>query len=157
MLEGIQTRIRTGALGSWLRKPLPEKLFVAKTAFVLVALRLALQVISYQRVVSFSKGVAARLRTKEPPDMDLLKRRARIIEMAAERLFPKSPCLLQSLALCFYCWRRGIPSVVQFGAMKDEADRLAAHAWVELNGEVVIGMNDQFPNYAQLERLEQQK
>ncbi len=45
-------------------------------------------------------------------------------------------CLVESLTLCTMLARRGVPSTVVIGVQPGE--RFGAHAWVELDGQVVL-------------------
>ena len=58
---------------------------------------------------------------------------ARLEAATAQALFFRSTCLEQSLVLCWILRRRGMSPVLRVGARKD-ADRLEAHAWVEIDG-----------------------
>ena len=48
----------------------------------------------------------------------------------------RTNCLEQSLVLCWLLRRRGIAADLRIGARKD-SDRFEAHAWVELNSQVL--------------------
>jgi hypothetical protein len=48
--------------------------------------------------------------------------------------------------------RRGIASVLNYGVGRREEQRLAAHVWVDVDGETVIG-GEEAPNYARLARF----
>ena len=58
---------------------------------------------------------------------------------AASRYVPAATCLTQALALHWLLSRSGHTSKVHLGAKKDLAGNFAAHAWVECEGQVVIG------------------
>lgn len=56
------------------------------------------------------------------------------------RLIPKGQnCLLHALSTHRLLSRRGFPSRIQFGVNRDEDGAFSAHAWVELEGKVVMG------------------
>ena len=57
---------------------------------------------------------------------------------AASRWIPKATCLTQALAAQCLLKRNGHPAVLRLGVLK-EGDRLAAHAWLESHGRIVIG------------------
>ncbi len=54
------------------------------------------------------------------------------------RLPGRSDCLVQSLAARMWLERRGVPFVFRLGMRRGPAG-LGAHAWIEVNGQVVTG------------------
>lgn len=59
------------------------------------------------------------------------------LELATARYLPlRTNCLEQSLVLWWLLHRRGIAAELRVGARKD-SNRLEAHAWVELDGDVL--------------------
>ena len=61
---------------------------------------------------------------------------ARMQETASRNLFFHANCLEQSLVLWWLLRRRGIDAALRIGARKD-SDRFEAHAWVELDSQVL--------------------
>ena len=61
---------------------------------------------------------------------------ARMQGAAARNLFFRTNCLEQSLVLWWLLRRRGIDAALRIGARK-ESDRFEAHAWVELDSQVL--------------------
>ena len=57
----------------------------------------------------------------------------------ASRFVPRATCLTQALATRILLARRGIASVVRYGAARGADGNFLAHAWVESEGRVVIG------------------
>jgi hypothetical protein len=55
------------------------------------------------------------------------------------RLVPEATCLTQALATQMLLRRCGQGSDLRIGVAKGEGGKLEAHAWVELNGKVIIG------------------
>ncbi len=58
----------------------------------------------------------------------------------AARWVPLGSCLTQGLAAQVVLARRGHPSTLRFGARKVDG-QFQAHAWVEVNGQIVVGGN----------------
>jgi Transglutaminase-like superfamily len=94
------------------------------------------------RVAGFSICNAALTRPLSAPSptganvvdtISAAQRVARLEAATARALFLRSTCLEQSLVLCWMLRRRGMSPVLRVGARKD-ADRLEAHAWVEIDG-----------------------
>ena len=58
---------------------------------------------------------------------------------AAARRVPKASCLTQSLALETLLLQAGHPAELRIGVARGAAGGFEAHAWVELDGQVMIG------------------
>ena len=108
-------------------------------------------------VVPFRKfgGVAARPVRKPPPAPDARNRvRKKVrwaIVTAARRVPWRALCIQQGLAAQFMLRRRGIPSVLYYGAALREGD-LKAHVWVRDGNIDVIG-GEAASRYALLARF----
>ncbi len=76
---------------------------------------------------------------------------------AAARRVPKATCLTQALATQIMLGRRGHRTSLQLGIMKSQAGKFDAHAWVERNGQVLIGLNETFSKLTRLPPLEEEK
>lgn len=63
---------------------------------------------------------------------------ARIVAIAARHGPVPASCLRQALVLWLLLGRRGIPGRLRIGATREETG-FAAHAWVELGEQVLIG------------------
>jgi hypothetical protein len=68
---------------------------------------------------------------------DATTERLRWAVVAASRYVPRATCLVQALALHGLLARRGRESHVRLGVRTGE--RFAAHAWLEVDGTVVLG------------------
>jgi hypothetical protein len=108
---------------------------LAETAILLVRIRLGLTFSSLTQIQqSLLPGVD--LPTHMPPTA--LARLAWCVRNMA-RLVPAATCLTQGLALQALLHRRGVASELKLGVRRDGPDGLAAHAWVVVDGRVVIG------------------
>ena len=58
---------------------------------------------------------------------------------AAARYIPGSKCLVQAIAGRSLLAKYGIHSQIRIGVAKDPKNWLSAHAWVEVEGETLIG------------------
>ena len=61
------------------------------------------------------------------------------VTAVGNRLFPTTPCLTQAVVVHRLFRRRGRSSELRIGVRKDGRGRFGAHAWVESDGEIVIG------------------
>src|ERR1700722_16021823 len=76
---------------------------------------------------------------------------ARMQEAAARNLFFYANCLEQSLVLWWLLRRRGIDAALRIGARKD-SERFEAHAWVELNSQVLNDASAEHRHFVPFER-----
>lgn len=52
---------------------------------------------------------------------------------------PMATCLTQALSVQTLFRQRGIPCELRIGVAKDHRNQLTAHAWIEYEGQVIIG------------------
>ncbi len=69
----------------------------------------------------------------------------------AARLVPGATCIVQALAGRTLLHRNGHPAVLRLGVAREADTQLAAHAWLELNGNIVMGNLPPFASYTPLE------
>lgn len=112
--------------------PQDRRLF--REAFrALLAARLRLAGGSFQAALAWSRRARAARSPAATPD-----RLARAVERAAVAL-PGSKCLPQALAGAVLLRRRGLEAELRLGAATRPEGGLTAHAWLELEGRVVLG------------------
>jgi hypothetical protein len=111
----------------------------------------ALRLLGYRRVQSIMIRLAAWSSAPDPtPVRDEwhgMHDAARMVNVAAQRSFPRARCLQKSLVLWWLLWRHGVLCDVWFGVRKDETG-WEAHAWVELDGVVLNDRSDIRKNFA---------
>lgn len=76
---------------------------------------------------------------------------ARLTDAAARNFFIRTNCLEQSLVLGWLLRRRGIAADLRIGARKD-SDRFEAHAWVELNSQVLNDASAEHHHFVPFEK-----
>jgi hypothetical protein len=108
-------------------------------ALVLVAaIRLALWTVRFR----LTRAAVDRLRqpAESRRELDRLSiRRALWAVEAAARRVPAATCLTQGLAAQALLGRLGQPSELRLGVARNANGKFEAHAWVEIEGRVVIG------------------
>jgi hypothetical protein len=142
------------ALNRFLRMSGPERLLLLRVAALQCAIRLALRLIPFRRVIGAvnrlsNTRIHGRARTRFPPEQ-----LARAVSMTSGRLFRDAPCLTQALAVkVLYC-RRGFPASVRIGVRRLPESGFEAHAWVESGGCVVVGFLEDLSTFEVLPDLE---
>ena len=139
--RSISRKLRT-FLASGVRR----QALVAEAAVRMLAARIAILIWPFPRVArTFGEFVPPgdpRVLARAPLDPDLA-RIVRDIGWAVRRSAPfmpfRSVCLQQAMAAHAMLRRRGIASVMHFGAGRGETKPLDAHAWLDVSGIKVTG------------------
>jgi hypothetical protein len=90
------------------------------------------------------------VRDAENVDRAEAERIARALLRAANHLPLRTNCLDRALALCSMLTARGLAATLQIGVRKTGETTLAAHSWVEHDGEVLL--DELAADYLPLER-----
>ncbi len=111
-----------------------EMLFLAHCLAVVVAVRLGLTLLSYNKV----RNMVTRLDAREPADIGDLRRVAWGVAAAA-RLVPGASCLTQALSGQYLLARQGNASKISIGIERNTGTELKAHAWLMSGDHIVLG------------------
>jgi hypothetical protein len=84
---------------------------------------------------------------KSPADVDRI---VWAVSAAGRVVLGDKPCLPLAMASQWLLRRRGVVTDLRIGVMRGDSGRLEAHAWVELDGRILIG---QTPSLERFERL----
>jgi hypothetical protein len=76
------------------------------------------------------------------------------VEAAGRRLLSRNPCLPKALAVLVLFRRAGVDAELRLGVAREDGRSVRAHAWVESEGEVVIGGDVPLADYTPLPTLE---
>lgn len=110
------------------------------TSVILLPLvALTLHLFGFKRTQQFMKSFSFSPKSFQQEDQKLQDGQtiARMISIAATHSVYKANCLKKSLMLWWLLRRRGISADLRIGVQKENG-RLNAHAWVEINGMVLI-------------------
>ncbi len=114
---------------------------IARILCALPVLAVARLLLRYR---GFTKAVrcfsASAVKAKQGAVLANARKWAAAVESAARRI-PGTACLPQALALHWLLARIGCRSEIALGARSDNA--ITAHAWVEVDGEVVLGATEE--------------
>jgi hypothetical protein len=117
----------------FLRLSRSERTLLLQAAFSILAVRVGLRFLSFERLQVFACRRAGRATAPVSSD-----RIVWAVEAAA-RTIPASSCLSKALAAQALLARHGYASQLMIGVAKDEALRLEAHAWITCQDRVLIG------------------
>jgi len=125
-----------------------------RVAALIGCIRLGLQVLSYKRTSALVKRTSNPRMNRDELSFEERRRLIWAVRALTKRMLNTKPCLTQSLALLWLLRRRGEDVRVQIGVRKNDAGEFAAHAWLEQEGQVLIGGKMSPANYALLKRAE---
>jgi hypothetical protein len=128
-------------------RPSDWPLFAEALATLALA-SLAIALLPFRRVAAAASAAG---RSAARTDPETVRRVRGAVQGWARRVPWKAVCFQRGLALHWMLRRRGIPSVLLYGARRD-GDQLAAHVWVDVDGETVIG-GEEAPGFACLARF----
>lgn len=127
-------------------------------AFLLLGLiRLGLWLVPfrklYQWLVRWSEPISLPV---HPPSPSAKPVRLAIWAVETSCIYmPTQPkCLARALAVFFLVRRRGMQPSLKIGVMKSSDQGIAAHAWIEIDGQAVIGELPNLNDYIPLPSLE---
>jgi hypothetical protein len=124
-----------GSLRRFLVLPGADQRLIVKAAGVLAAIRLGLWVLSFRSVYRAVRAVSGRRRSPRGPDPSRIAWAVGV----AGRILPENTCLVRALAAQVLLARRGHPSELRVGVASGSGRAFEAHAWLEWNGQVLIG------------------
>ena len=130
------------------RRTLSDWLLLAEALAALALASLAIALLPFRKVAA---AASARGRKSVRSDHQTVRRVRGAVRGWSRRVPWKAVCFQQGLALHWMLRRRGIRSVLLYGA-RHQGDGLAAHVWVDVDGETVIG-GEEAPNFACLARF----
>ena len=110
-----------------------------RAAEAAVALCLAALMVAFMPFRNVVRTAAWRGAAIPRGDPDAVAEKAAVaIDRAARRLPLRLVCIQRSLALQWMLRRRGHPAHLHYGIL-NERDRLTAHVWVSLAGQILLG------------------
>ncbi|HET9637582.1 MAG TPA: lasso peptide biosynthesis B2 protein [Allosphingosinicella sp.] len=130
------------------RPRLADGPMLAEALAALTLASLAIAILPFRRVAA---AASAPVRGPAQADPETIRRARSAVTGWARRVPWRTVCFQKGLAVHWMLRRRGIPSVLLYGARRD-GEGLAAHVWVDVDGETVIG-GEEAPSFACLARF----
>ena len=118
--------------------PWRVKMLYCNTALWLLAVKVGLYLLPFERLrgwlAHFDEPVG------KQADMEEMRVIIRAIERMGQVLAPlRINCLPQALVGAKFLRRKGFDVELKIGVLKNRGDQLTAHAWLEYNGQVILG------------------
>ena len=139
------------ALRKFFSLPVKERQILLKAFILLILIRLGLWLLPFrtlQRTLErlFQHPVTSDSRSPSPEKFSWAV-------SVVSQYVPAASCLTQALTLQALLSREGIHSDLAIGVARDDATGITAHAWVEIDGRVIIGGQER-DRYTQLKSQE---
>ena len=116
--------------------PYPEKKLLIKSLSLIMVVRVGLWILPFNLLEKWLSGAAPDPgRTSDWSTIKLIVRSVRL----CSRFVPYATCLTQALATRVLLRIDGQPSDLKIGVEKDRNKKFEAHAWIEVDGKIVIG------------------
>ena len=110
--------------------------------FVVTAMRFSLRIMPFKSVLDFVERHHRPALQRQRDEESVLAYQKRVlwaVRAVARRTLGDKPCLPQALAAKWFLARIGKESDLKIGVMKAGSDSLKAHAWLEVDQQIVIG------------------
>jgi hypothetical protein len=131
------------------RRPPAEYALLAEALAALTLASIAIKLLPFRKVAAAASAWGSQASRDDARSV----RRARSAVLAWARRVPwRAVCFQRGLALHLMLRRRGIPSVLNYGVARKEGEGLAAHVWIDVGDETVIG-GDEAPKFARVARF----
>ncbi|MDQ3508123.1 MAG: lasso peptide biosynthesis B2 protein [Actinomycetota bacterium] len=136
-------------LRKFLALPPRKQAVLIQAAILLASVRISLKTMPFQKARSLVDRISESSGSANKPEA------VEDIVWAVDVLGKRMPgsCLTQAFAARILLGRRGVPTRLHIGAVKEEGGRFLAHAWLESNGQIVIGGHE-LERYTPLVSLE---
>lgn len=130
--------------------PPADRRLLIESALLLVAIRLGLWLLPFQTLRRLLAKVTQSPLELRAADQGFIDRVAWAVAVTS-RYMPGAPsCLPRALMAQALLARRGYPACLRIGVARSKGRQLQAHAWVEIQGRMVIGGLDDLLLYTPL-------
>jgi Transglutaminase-like superfamily len=113
-----------------------ERWLVIKAALLLGSTKLGLKLLPFRLLRRLTDSLSRPTAWVPAPDRFSAEKIAWAVELVGR--YVPSTCLSRALSAQVLLARRGYPVLLHFGVVK-EGERFLAHAWLESEGQVVVG------------------
>ncbi|MBI1330837.1 MAG: lasso peptide biosynthesis B2 protein [Alphaproteobacteria bacterium] len=129
ILSGLKTIGRS----SW-----RDKALLAEAGFVLVLASIAIRLVPFKRIAQVASAPTGRLLPQEERLPEIRRIRWAVVAWA-DRVPWRAMCFERGLSVHWMIRRRGVPSIMHYGAVLDPDEGLLAHVWIKDGDVPIIG------------------
>lgn len=126
--------------------PAYRKRLIVQTALLILISWASLRLFSLQRILHRLQVLAQQPPRRTPYTMADIQHAV----AAVGRALPLATCLINGLSAQYLLSRNGYDPKLHIGVKKEEKTLLTAHAWVTIDGQVVVGLIDDLDSYTPL-------
>jgi hypothetical protein len=131
--------LRIGHVRRFLRQPKARRRLFLEACVRLVLARLLLELFSFRKLTRFFSLPIRKSLLSNAQHEQLRTDVSWAIQRAAHWLPGKTSCFPQGIAAQIICRKRGIDSIMYYGAAMDPVAGLTAHVWVQDGSNGVVG------------------
>jgi hypothetical protein len=129
--------------------PAKERYILVKAFFLLIIIRLSLWLLPFRTLQNTLERLFHSPTTSHEPSLPSEKFSWAVV--AISPYVPSATCLAQALTLQALLSKEGIHSDLRIGVARDDGTGITAHAWLEIDGKVIIGGQER-DRYTRLKR-----
>lgn len=129
-----------------------QRYALSHTAVLIVCMRMGLWLLPYKRLCKLVDHLSRTSRPRRSLSHAEKKQVIWAVRSLSKRMMPDKPCLTQALVLKWRLQKAGEESDIHIGVRKNEDGEFAAHAWLEQDGQVLIGGKTSPFQYSRLKR-----
>ena len=126
-----------------------DRRLLTNSFLIIGTIRIGLWLLPFRTIFRFIERVVKKYSQKNTVNHFNTDCVIRIVKTAS-RYIPKATCLTQALAARYLLARCGHTTNMQIGVLKDDKGDLEAHAWLESNGNILIGKLEDRTRYTTL-------
>lgn len=126
-----------GRFARYLRWPAEKRRLFRRALATMALVRAGLWLLPFRTLQKMLAG------TRAPATQPATPEEIAWATATAARFVPRATCLVQALAAQRLCLRAGHPACLRIGVRRDESSPFAAHAWLEVDGRVLVGAAEQ--------------
>ncbi len=133
----------------FLHLSLRDKSLLVQSVFLLMTIRLGLSLILFKKILKFINRENHKYSGVNNKDRITLDRIVWAVEVGS-RYIPRTTCLNKALTAQILLAKYGYQSSLHIGVAKNGDKKLDAHAWVESQGDILIGNLKDLSKFAPL-------
>lgn len=135
--------------------PYQKKKLLTKSLLFVWFIRLGLWILPYRLLIKWLALLDSSKSVSRINDWKLIKEVSYSVRSCAKYV-PFASCLTQALATQTLLRLKGQNSILKFGVDKDDNKKLIAHAWIEIDGKIIIGGSPDISRYTVLNANKEQ-
>lgn len=121
----------------FLKRPIYQQWLILRISASIICVRVMLRFVPFKRLLGWMQRSSPLKRVAF--DADTAQYLSHNIEVIGNVLIPKGPCLTKALVGRWFLNQIGYETTMHFGVRYGNNQQLEAHAWLEHDGEIVIG------------------